>query len=212
MNEISFDDLWKSDRQQDWQVAFAGYWRLVKSTHMELEKDLDQLDPSRIIEMDGEEWFSWLRDDYFRWKYTAPNRLATTTMHLKKQHDELGADHFIKIRDDIFGCAESNVKDGLEAAMQIRGLGTAGASGLLSLVFPKIYGTVDQFIVKRLLEVSGLPQMEELVKMNPESLTVRQGVLLIEIMSDKADDLNRQFDTNEWNPRKVDMAMWGFGR
>ena len=96
--------------------------------------------------------------------------------------------------------------------MQIRGLGTAGASGLLSLIFPEKYGTVDQFIVKRLLEVADLPELEAVKKMNPEGLTVKEGVLLIEIMQRKAVDLNQQFETDEWTPRKIDKAMWGYGR
>ena len=48
--------------------------------------------------------------------------------------------------------------------------------------------------------------------MNPEGLTVKEGVLLIEIMQRKAVDLNQRFETDEWTPRKIDKAMWGYGR
>ena len=95
-----------------------------------------------------------------------------------------------------------------KAAMQIRGLGTAGASGLLSLLFPALYGTVDQFVVKALLQVPDLPQRQQLERMNPEGLTVSQGVVLIEIMIRKAQQLNVQFDSRDWTPRKVDMVLW----
>ena len=212
MSEPSFSRLWNSGNSQDWHGALEGYWQLVKPTHLDLERDLDQLNSDRLLRMNSQEWFDFLHDEYFRWKYTAANRLATTTMHLKRQAEEVGLDNLLIFRDDIFEKGPFDMKEGLKAAMQIRGLGTAGASGLLSLIFPNNYGTVDQFIVKRLLEVKGLPEMDEVTKMNPESLTVNEGVLLVEIMLRKADELNQSFSTDEWTPRKVDKAMWGFGR
>ena len=212
METTSFDRLWRSDREEDWHEAVEGYWRLVKPTHMELERDLDQLHPERLQKMNAQEWFDFLHDEYFRWKYTAANRLATTTQHLKRQSEEKGEEILLRFRNDIFEQAPLDLKKGLNAAMQIRGLGTAGASGLLSLIFPDKYGTVDQFIVKRLLEVPDLPELEAVKKRNPEGLTVREGVLLIEIMQRKAVDLNERFKTTEWTPRKIDKAMWGYGR
>ena len=166
----SFDRLWRSSQEEVWHEAVDDYWRLVKPTHMELERDLDQLDPERLQKMNAQEWFNFLHDEYFRWKYTAANRLATTTQHLKRQAEEKGEEILLGFRDDIFEQAPIDLNKGLKAAMQIRGLGTAGASGLLSLIFPEKYGTVDQFIVKRLLEVPDLPELEAVKKMNPEGL------------------------------------------
>ena len=202
METSSFDRLWRSDREEDWHEAVEGYWRPVKPTHMDLERDLDQLQPERLQKMNASEWFDFLHDKYFRWKYTQPNRLATTTQHLKRQSEEKGDEILLGFRDDIFEQAPLDLKKGLKAAMQIRGLGTAGASGLLSLIFPEKYGTVDQFIVKRLLEVTDLPELEAVKKMNPEGLTVKEGVLLIEIMQRKAFDLNQRFKTTEWTPER----------
>ena len=48
METSSFDRLWRSDREEDWHEAVEGYWRLVKPTHIELERDLDQLHPERL--------------------------------------------------------------------------------------------------------------------------------------------------------------------
>jgi hypothetical protein len=127
---------------------------------------------------------------------------------LKLQVEEWGVQKLHSFKDDIFQLAPTDVKAGLKAAMQIRGLGTAGASGLLSLLFPELYGTVDQFVVKALLQVPDLPERQQLERMNPEGLTVSQGVILIEIMACKAQQLNVQFDSQEWTPRKVDMVLW----
>jgi hypothetical protein len=208
MTEINIQALWDSSDRGAWVGALDHYWSFVKPTHEELERQMDTLDPERIRAMNADEWFEFLHKEYFRWKYTAANRYASTTKHLKLQVDECGVQQLHSFKDDIFQFAPTDVTAALKAAMQIRGLGTAGASGLLSLLFPALYGTVDQFVVKALLQVPDLPERHPLERMNPEGLTVSQGVVLIEIMACKAQQLNVQFDSQEWTPRKVDMVLW----
>ena len=208
MTEINIQALWDCSDRGAWVGALDHYWSLVKPTHEELERQMDSLDPERVRAMNADEWFEFLLTEYFRWKYTAPNRYATTTHHFQRQADEMGKEKLLSFKDEIFQLAPTDVKAGLKAAMQIRGLGTAGASGLLSLLFPALYGTVDQFVVKALLQVPDLSERQQLERMNPESLTVTQGVVLIEIMQRKAQQLNVQFDSQEWTPRKVDMILW----
>ena len=48
--------------------------------------------------------------------------------------------------------------------------------------------------------------------MKPEGLTLDDGVVLVEIMRRKAEELNKALSTNEWTPRKVDMVLWTCGR
>ena len=208
MTEINIQALWSSSDRGAWVAAFEHYWSFVKPTHQELERQMDSLDPERIRAMNADEWFEFLHKEYYRWKYTAANRYATTTKHLNAQVEEWGVQKLHSFKDDIFQLAPTDVKAGLKAAMQIRGLGTAGASGLLSLLFPELYGTVDQFVVKALLQVPDLPERQQLERMNPEGLTVSQGVVLIEIMQRKAQQLNQQFGTEEWTPRKIDKVLW----
>jgi hypothetical protein len=43
-------------------------------------------------------------------------------------------------------------------------------------------------------------------------LTVKDGVVLIEIMRRKAAALNAAFEVDSWTPRKVDMVLWTYGR
>ena len=208
MTEINIQALWGSNNRGDWVNALEHYWSPVKPSHVELERGMDTLDLERVRAMNAEEWFEFLLKDYFRWKYTAANRFASTTKHLKLQVEEWGVQKLHTFKDDIFQRAPDDVKAGLKAALQIGGLGTAGASGLLSLLFPALYGTVDQFVVKALLKVPDLEERDELLSMNPEGLTVTQGVILIEIMKRKAQQLNELFGTQEWTPRKVDMVLW----
>ena len=91
-------------------------------------------------------------------------------------------------------------------------MGIAGASGLLSLLFPKYFGTVDQFVVKRLLEISNLPELNLIKKINPEVISLNEGVLLIEIMWNKAEELNKKFNSYNWTPRKIDKVLWCIDR
>jgi hypothetical protein len=173
---------------------------------------MDKLDVDSVKLMDPEAWYRFLLEKYFRWKYTVPNRYASTTKILRKysSNNELRTLHAIKERllvlnnDDIQQC--------LALASSIRGLGTAGASGLLAILFPLQFGTVDQFAVKALAQIPELPERQMIAAMNPESLKLSDGVTLIRIMRRKAEELNRALSTTEWTPRRVDMVLWTCGR
>ena len=88
------------------------------------------------------------------------------------------------IQNLIFRYNLNNISNCLNNARRIKGLGIAGASGLLSLLFPKYFGTVDQFVVKRLLEISNLKEHDVLTKINPEWISLNIGVLFLQIMCD----------------------------
>ena len=149
---------------------------------------------------------------YFRWKYTAPNRYATTTAALKRQVDRVGADQLLRIRDRILIALDGPADKALTAACEIGGLGPAGASGLLALLRPQAFATIDQFVAKALGEVPSLPERESVRRMSPEGLTIKDGVVLITIMRRKAASLNAAFGAGSWTPRKVDMVLWTYGR
>lgn len=44
--------------------------------------------------------------------------------------------------------------------------------------------------------------------MNPNNITLKNGIVLINIMKDKAKENNKIFGTDFWTPRKVDMVLW----
>ncbi len=205
----STNELWNSDSEQDWLMALQRYWSFVKPTHMKIEKEFDSNNVEEIAKLDADKWYEFLREKYFFWKYTAPNRYKTTSNHLKKYlglGDSLQTLFLIKER--IFNFDKENIFVGLTTACEIRGLGTAGASGLLSVLFPFHFATVDQFVVKALLEVEGLPEKSALSKMNPEQLKITDGVILIKILKQKAKELNHEFKSNNWSARKIDMVLW----
>ena len=205
------EQLWHSSDASKWQRALDRYWEYVKPTHIAIEREMDALRPDDIRHLDADQWYDWLLNKYFFWKYTARNRYATTTGHLKRQATGAGRHHLLAIRDRILGCENASIQDALRAAMQVKGLGPAGASGLLALLFPAKFGTVDQFAVGALRRVRCLPERDQLESMNPESLTIANGVVLVGIMRRKAVSLNERLNSG-WTPRKVDKLLWASER
>jgi hypothetical protein len=205
-------ELWNTNDPDLWQNALNRYWTFVKPSNLELERDMDQLDAETVRAMNPRAWFTFLLEKYFRWKFTAPNRYASTTKLLRTYaaNNELPALHAIKER--LFALDKDNIQQCLAVACSIRGLGTAGASGLLAVLFPASFGTVDQFAVKALAKIPELPERDLIEAMSPESLKLSEGTILIRIMRRKADELNRTSPLLEWTPRKVDMVLWTCGR
>ena len=209
---MNFADLWHSTHQGDWERALERYWQFVQPRNLALERALDTLDIERLWGLNPRDWYDFLHDEFFRWKYTAPNRYATTTNQLKKYLDGSELDALNHIRLQLLALDCMDIRRGLVTAKGIRGLGTAGASGLLSLMYPSCFATVDQFVVKALRLVPGLSDADVLAKMNPDNLSVGDGVKLIGILTHKANDNNRTFGTSTWTPRKIDMILWTYGR
>ncbi|MEW6412702.1 MAG: hypothetical protein AB1483_09555 [Candidatus Zixiibacteriota bacterium] len=201
--------LWSSRDERSWLTALDKYWSYVKPTHLDIEREFNSLDVQQIEQMNAMQWYEFLLNKYFFWKYTARNRYVTTTSQLKKYlgpKDNL--DNLFSIKQRIFEMNKDDIADGLNIACEIRGLGTAGASGLLAVLFPSHFATVDQFAVKALSEVSGLQEKYAITKMNPEQIRVSEGAVLIKIMRQKAKELNTVFSTDKWTPRKIDMVLW----
>jgi hypothetical protein len=94
----------------------------------------------------------------------------------------------------------------------LKGLGPAGASGLLAVMFPTAFGTVDQFAVKALQSIPDLPESSIVAKTKPQQLSLPDAAVLIAIMRRKAAENNQVFQTLAWTPRMVDKVLWTYGR
>lgn len=210
---INIASLWNSDDEGLWKKSVENYWNLIKSENLLLEKELERLVPANINNLCENAWFEFLLKKYFKWKYTAPNRYGSTTKYLKTYEENNRLAELLNIRNRMLAFGEKgDIENALTVTKQIKGLGTAGASGLLALLFPEKFGTVDQFVVKALRKVPSLPERELIIHMNSESLSLQNGVILIRIMKRKADELNNLFKTNYWTPRKIDMILWAIER
>ena len=209
---ITVDELWNSSDSWVWRKALERYWEFVKPANIALEHDMEALDLDTLRQLDSQGWYEFLRDRYFRWKYTAPNRYATATRYLYRYVENQMLVELHNIKFTLLSLKPSDIEYGLRTAQTIFGLGTAGASGLLALMYPSVFGTVDQFVVKALRTISNLPESEDLMRMKEDSLTISNGMILIRIMQRKAIEINRLFQTDEWTPRKIDKILWTYGR
>lgn len=204
--------LWYSKQEILWHTALDNYWNYVKESNRVLEEKMEELDWRYVKNLSVSEFYDFLYNEYFIWKYTAPNRLATTRNQLRKYETENRMHELGLIKDQIFLNNTKNIQEGLKTVKQIKGLGVAGASGLLSLLFPMNYGTVDQFVVKALMSIENFSDYKKISNMNPDSLTINDGVILINIMKNKAMELNTYNRTDYWTPRKIDKVLWTYGR
>jgi hypothetical protein len=184
----------------------ASYWEMDSvRRNLAREQYIETLDSEAIRKADSEGWRAFLRI-YFDWKFRGnylPQRLAD----LESNEPE----RLLRIRGLLFDSDFTNIRRTLERARYIKGLGPAGASGLLAVLFPTWFGTVDKFVVTALRQAPTLPERGRLAKMNPSSLTDDDAVLLVEIMRRKVLQLNALFRTKEWTPRKIDKILWTLG-
>ena len=209
-------ELWSCEDEAVWRFALRTYWLFVKREDRNLENKNDQLDRGEVQGSDREGWCDFLFNQYFPWKFTVAAWLATARKRLQKQcQSENGLDKLYDIKGRLFALDHAkpeNTEAALMIAKEIGGLGPAGASGLLAVLFREHFGTVDQFVVKALQRIDGLPQEDLLRRMRPEGFTPHEAAALINIMREKANDNNRKFNTNFWTPRKIDMILWTYGR
>jgi len=202
--------LWYSNDKSLWDKALASYFSsgLIKKDNVTLEREIHNLDPVTIKDMSTEQFYDWLYNVYFVWKYTAANRLATTRKSLSRYKFEKSMHELEQIHFDLFTFDINDINEGLKIANSIHGLGIAGASGLLAVLYPRYFGTVDQFVVKALRKIDSLPEKDLVIKMNPDNLTIKDGILLIKIMKYKAEELNSIFNSNKWTARDIDKILW----
>ena len=207
MVEIPIEKLWNSKDETQWKNELSNYYARIKPEHLEIEEEMIKYNISTFEEMSPEEWYTFLLDKYFKWKYTQANRYASTTKYLKKYKEENNLEELNLIKNEFIKVDKANIKAAIETVSKIKGLGPIGASGLLALLYPKLYGTVDQFVVKALMKTKEYP---ELKLIEPEDININQAEYVINILKMKADDLNKLFSTDFWTPRKIDMILWSF--
>lgn len=213
MNKYSqINMLWHCNVETLWLHALQHYYDLLSPQQIPLERKMEQVKHEKISALSAIDFYSFLHKEYYVWKYTQKNRLATTRRQLERYITENCLFELEYIKHRLFTIDRNNTRECLSVVSNIRGLGTAGASGLLAILFPHEFGTVDQFVVKSLLEIENLPEHMLIDKMNPNALKIDDGVILINIMQKKAHLLNQQFHTTFWSPRKIDMILWSIGR
>lgn len=211
-SDAQVSKLWNCSDEAMWMYAFQHYYDLLSPSQVPLDRMMEQVRYEEIGSLTTYEFYKFLHDEYYVWKYTQKNRLSTTRKQLERYINEDRMFELDYIKHRLFATDRSNVRESLSVVSNIRGLGTAGASGLLAILFPQEFGTVDQFVVKSLLEIDCLEEHTQIARMKPNALKIEDGVVLINILRKKAIKLNQQFDSSFWTPRKIDMILWSIGR
>ena len=98
---MTINELWHSGNAHAWNQALKRYMRFVKPADVELIRELEPLNLERIREPDAQGWYDFLFDKYFRWMYTAANRLATTRRSLSKYTENGRIDELLSIKEPI---------------------------------------------------------------------------------------------------------------
>ena len=211
----TLNDLWTSATEEGWKNALDNYDQLIEGRDIDvrwIESYIRRVRAEDIRQLSSIEFYFFLYDKYLFWRYAAkPNRLATTRKALKQYLEKSKWDELAAIQRMLFSMDHTNIEGCIEVALQISGLGiNGGATGLLAVLFPEDFGTVDN----RTLELlKGIPSLED--ELSPIShkeqlTTASDSAILIDIMRKKTKLLNEQFPNLNWTPRKFDMALWTY--
>ena len=167
---------------------------------MKLNEDL-------LHKMTPKEWYEFLRDKYFEWKLE-PRWRVSAKRRLDEEYEKKNRlDELYEIKNKLLECDKNDIEQCLGILSKIKGMKSSVASGLLALLYPKIYGTVDRFAIESLQKTTEYPDLEFV---NPKNIHIKLAVHLIHIFQTKANELNRLFKTDFWTPRKIDMVLWSY--
>ena len=204
---MDLNRLWHEGSKSDWNNALKKYDEQAD----ELDRHLEALKPSEVKSMNGQRFYSFLYNDYSKWKYGNDKGRLKRTRNLLSKYYPKRIDYLEIIKECIF-CAykvsPNDTESLLEIVTRIKGLGVAGASGLLSILFPRYYGTLDRHLVNSLCIIKELPEQKALRNITPESLTIKDGIVLETILRNKANELNQRFKSSKWTPRKIDKILY----
>jgi len=205
---IELNSFWDENEHEAWLAVCDDCWANVPAHRRSLVERMERLDPAAIAALSPEGFYDFLHDEYFVWKYIHPNRVASTRKHLRKYMNEDGLQDLANIQRRLFSCNKAHIAEAVQATKEIRGLGVAGATGLLALLFPNDFGTIDQHLVGSLQKVESLPERALLSRVRALALKTDDAVLIINILKRKANTLNTSNGTKFWTPRRVDLVLW----
>src|SRR3954470_7594699 len=125
---LSMDQLWHSHDETDWRKILDLYPSLIKWSEIrDIDNELASLGLEDIRSQNASEWYAWLGEKYFPWKYYPQNRRQWR--HLEKFVKEgNGLDELYEIKERLLSFDVAHICEGLVIACTIKGLAVAGAS------------------------------------------------------------------------------------
>lgn len=207
--------LWDAGSQQEWENA-RNHYCVIPSVRKNCELERRLSCNKYVVDSIEEDLFAFLLNEYCAWKYTDCRWKTTAIKNLKGMSDEKRAIAKLKILSYIHKIKDLTcerkilndtiIKEGIALNSYLDGIGIAGISGLLALSFPNYFGVIDQFVLEAFSELN-LSDKKRI-----EAVTVKDAIAIEKELHEKAIAINDKFNTQEWTPRMVEMALWAFGR
>jgi hypothetical protein len=202
---MSIGALWRSTDVRAWDAALAHF------RNNELDQRLGTLDLDRLRHMDARGWHDFLGVEFLHRIDASAGLHSRTIRSLRAFGDRRGIEVLDEYRKRLLTLDPTDITAALKVAAAIPGFGITGGSGLLSLLYPGEFGTIDKFLVKALRDVEGLPEAVAVARMEPRRMYIRDGVILIGILRRKAAELRSVFGT-PWTPCMVSDVLRTVGR
>lgn len=183
------------------QKILKEYWNTIPKNNFLLEKELFRVCPLDLEKMDACEWYLFLRDKFIYWKYT-DGRIRSNVLNNFEKTYLNNKKSLYEIKKDIANIDIYDIQKSIQSVMQIQGIGVAGATSFLSLLHPKCFGALDQFVVKSLKTIIinlaftllNFNKVKKRIKsINPKNLTLNDAVFLTKLLKAIANTLNKEF-------------------
>lgn len=206
---------WHSRDLRPWIDGERRYWELVSGRAHEIviiEREFAQAQLPYVQKMNIADFHNFIVK-FIKWKFTRFRAFKVENFE-KYYENPNNMRSLNEIREEILNLDYDNLPLAIMVPSQIYGIKTAAAPGLLSILRPEKFGTVDQFLIEALREVPTIANQWWFpgVYERREALLPMDGVRLVQVLRAKASALNDTFQTTEWTPRRVDMVLWARGR
>lgn len=206
----SIQDVWTSGDESIWLAQIATYWERVGGQKKKaLEEELDSLKIQSVRDFTNEEWRDFLAIKYIPWKHSpGPFWASIQKKFIAKYESAESLNRLSANKRRIFGSSPEMIIDLLRTVDEIYQFGIPSASGLLSLLFPLHFGTVDRFAMESLQRIEEFKNDLAIQRIDSKNIRLGDAVRAISIMRAKALENNRIFKTNYWTSRRIDMVLW----
>ncbi len=180
-------------------------------THSEIEIKFDNYNEITFQNMDNREWLTFIRDEYQTWKHTN----GMVRAKLKRIVSEVDGQIICEIHSTLLSSDKVDIQNNLQLFCDLPGFGPPSASGVLSLMFPTHFGTVDRRVIGTFKQCQNSDIRDRLAKLidryerNSGNMwfSVPEAALVIQVYRDAAEELSRRSGVT-WTPRMVDKALW----
>lgn len=213
---VTTSELWNSSEIEVWHEGLNSYWNIASvQCNLAIEIELDELYKSRgsVLLWDADLWYEFFLDKYLPWKLSSQPTYSHFRENFVRLYDE-NRERLREVMDRLSRLNRRNPEECIELLIGLDYIGIPMATGLLALLFPEDFGTLDRIILRNLKSIPDISSLFGLQNIDEQFLSrkTRRAVNLasnfIHLFRRKAEELNTLFETDAWTPRKIDMALW----